>query len=302
VRALHARACRARETAPVIGEYPTVAPAPKDARARSKARQTTARIVHGALRRLGFDLIRVRNIDDFATRRGLALDLSDVVVDVGANVGQYGTLLRGAGFSGRIVSFEPLPSAFEHLRARAAADGRWTCFPIALGDHSAAAVLNVSGNRVSSSMLRVRHKESTDAPETAVVDRVEVQVGTLDSLRDELFSAGERLFVKLDVQGAEAQVLAGAWRTLDQVTAIECELTILPLYEDQPLISEMTRLLAERHFRLVAIEPEYRDLRTGELKQLNGLFVTPELRSRGLASAWEGSARTQPVSNSPTAY
>lgn len=217
--------------------------------------------------------MRLRHIDDFATRRLLAFHHTDVVVDVGANVGQYALLARRAGFAGRIVSFEPLPSAFEQLLERATDDERWSCLPLALDERCGIGALNISRNLVSSSLLRTTAEERQQAPETAAVDQIDVRIATLDSLREELFSPDERLFLKLDVQGAEARVFAGAARTLDRVRAIECELAILKLYDGQPLISDIALILRDRGFRLVTIEPEYRDLRTGELKQVNGLFL-----------------------------
>lgn len=217
--------------------------------------------------------MRVKYLDDFATRRSLVLDGADTVVDVGANVGAYARLVRTAGFEGRIVSFEPLPSAFRRLGQAAASDSRWTCLPIGLTDQTGVETLNVSQNLVSSSFLTVTSREARDAPETAVVDRVEAQVATLDSLRDRLFAPTERLFVKLDVQGAETRVLAGMPELLPQVVGIESELSIVPLYEGQETLSQIVALLGERGFRLIALEPEYRDLRSGELKQVNGLFV-----------------------------
>jgi FkbM family methyltransferase len=215
----------------------------------------------------------VKYLDDFATRRSLVLDGADTVVDVGANVGAYARLVRTAGFEGRIVSFEPLPSAFRRLSQAAASDSQWTCLPIGLTDETGVETLNVSQNLVSSSFLTVTSREARDAPETAVVDHVEAQVATLDSLRDRLFAPTERLFVKLDVQGAETRVLAGMPELLPQVVGIESELSILPLYEGQETLSRVVALLGEHGFRLIALEPEYRDLRSGELKQVNGLFV-----------------------------
>jgi FkbM family methyltransferase len=231
-----------------------------------------ARLGHQAFRTLGFDIVRLRHLDDFTTRRSLALHHADVVVDVGAHVGVYAQLVREARFRGRIVSFEPFPTAFEQLSKVSASDPLWTCLGVGLSDRTGPATLNVSKNAVSSSFLPVSASEARAAPETAVIDRVETQVTTLDSLRDTLFAPTERLFVKIDVQGAEARVLAGAVRTMGRIVAIESELSILPLYRGQEPMSEMVRLLASYGFRLVALETAYRDIRTGELKQVNGLF------------------------------
>lgn len=242
-------------------------------RPRSKARLTAARFAHETLRKLGFDVIRVRNVDDFATRRSLALRGADTVIDVGANVGSYARLVRRAGFTGRIVSFEPLPVAFDRLCGAAESDPLWTCLPLGLGDRVGVARLHVSRNLASSSLLRLAPDEARAAPETEVVEEVEVQIATLDSLRGASFAPDERLFLKLDVQGAEARVIAGGAETLDHVQAIESELSLTPLYEGQVLITQLVQLLSERGFRLIALENEYRDLRSGELKQVNGLFV-----------------------------
>ena len=47
----------------------------------------------------------------------------DTAIDVGANTGQFGALLRRIGFRGHIYSVEPVRAAFETLSERSAADG-----------------------------------------------------------------------------------------------------------------------------------------------------------------------------------
>jgi FkbM family methyltransferase len=68
----------------------------------------------------------------------------DLVVDVGASVGQYASDLRAAGYGGRIVSFEPLQGPYGVLAAGAARDGCWEAHRLALGDEAGDARMNVS--------------------------------------------------------------------------------------------------------------------------------------------------------------
>jgi FkbM family methyltransferase len=219
------------------------------------------------------DVVRTRHIGDFGARRMLALRDVDVAVDVGANVGQYGRLLRGAAYSGRIVSFEPLEDQFRELEQGCRADSMWTCRRVGLSDQAGVRTMVVSANPASSSLLEFVPETLADAPELRPVGAAEIEVVALDDIADERWSGRDQLLLKLDVQGSELDVLRGGRRTLAQAVAIEVELTILALYEGQPLISEVTAFLAEAGFGLVAIEPGYRDLRTGRLAQLDGLFV-----------------------------
>ena len=80
----------------------------------------------------------------------------DLVLDVGANKGQFGLSLRNQiGYRGRIVSFEPLSEAFAELRRIAARDVAWSCHNLALGDETGSATINISANSHSSSLLPV---------------------------------------------------------------------------------------------------------------------------------------------------
>ncbi len=58
----------------------------------------------------------------------------DCVLDVGGNMGQYrDTLRQEAGYSGRIISFEPTKKYAESLRERSRSDPGWIVFDFALG-------------------------------------------------------------------------------------------------------------------------------------------------------------------------
>src|SRR3954465_2500661 len=66
--------------------------------------------------------------------RFIAAHRPDAVLDIGANAGQFAAALRGVGYRGRLISFEPQPPAFASLKAKADADPTWECHQVALGE------------------------------------------------------------------------------------------------------------------------------------------------------------------------
>ena len=197
----------------------------------------------------------------------------DAVVDVGANEGLFARRLRDEGFTGRIVSFEPLSSAFVLLALASAPDPKWECLRLGLGATTGAATLNVAGNLASSSFLPMERELTEADPRLAYIGREECSLSTLDILASGLFQPEERLYLKLDVQGFELEVLRGAEATLEHVLVLDVELSQTQLYEGAPLIDEVVAYLAERDYVLLGTEPAYVHPRTGETVQLNGLFV-----------------------------
>jgi FkbM family methyltransferase len=196
-----------------------------------------------------------------------------VVLDVGANRGQFASELRVGGYGGRIVSFEPLATAYTALRHAAADDPRWESRRLALSDSDGEAELHVSGNSVSSSLLAMEARHVDAAPTSRYVATERVPQARLDALADELRLAGNAIYLKLDVQGAEAQAFEGARKTLPHVVAIETELSLVPLYRDQLLLREMLDLLDAAGFDPVSLEPAYADPRNGHVLQVDGIFL-----------------------------
>ena len=97
------------------------------------------------------------------------------MLDVGANSGQFAASLRDAGYQGRIVSFEPLSGAFADLERAAASDPLWSCINLALGEENCTAVINVSANSYSSSLLGVCDWSLSVEPSISAVGREEVR-------------------------------------------------------------------------------------------------------------------------------
>jgi len=81
------------------------------------------------------------------------------------------------------------------------------------------------------------------------------------------------VFLKIDVQGFEIEVLQGATTLLPRLCAIQLELSLVPLYQGAPVMTEVIRYLDERGFELFQLQPGFRDERDGRLLQADGYFV-----------------------------
>ncbi|OBK43400.1 FkbM family methyltransferase [Mycobacterium sp. 1081908.1] len=198
----------------------------------------------------------------------------DVVLDVGANSGQYAAGLRAAGFEGRMVSFEPLAGPFSVLEGKTQTDPRWECRRCALGDADGTISINVAGNAGESSSVLPMLKSHQDAfPPANYVGTEDVPVHRLDSLAPELLRGSEAVFLKIDVQGFEKQVLAGAESTVrDRCVGMQLELSFLPLYEGGLLIREALDIAYSLGFTLTGLSPCFTDMRNGRTLQADGIF------------------------------
>jgi FkbM family methyltransferase len=197
-----------------------------------------------------------------------ALSSVDIVLDVGANTGQYASRLRAQGYRGQIVSFEPLVDAYAQLEAAASEDPLWLTFNVALGDMNAQAVIHVSENSYPSSLLPLTERCRSASPDVAYVSDQAITMAKLDDL---VVPEGLAL-LKIDVQGTEDAVIRGAHETLRRVVAVEIELSLVSLYRGQKLAHEMCAMLRTKGFVPVALENAFADPATNEVLQIDCLF------------------------------
>lgn len=201
----------------------------------------------------------------------------DLVLDVGAGVGQYGTTLRKMGYGGRIASFEPLTTARAKVEVRAAADASWSVLPYALGEADGSTVLHVAGNSGSSSILDMLERHRAAAPVSVYVGEESVEVRRLDGILDQVLGSASRPFLKLDVQGYELAVLRGAGDRLPSFVGMQLELSTVPLYAGAPLRGEVEEFLAGAGYALAGVKQGFSDPATGQMLQLDGIFVRQDL-------------------------
>lgn len=198
----------------------------------------------------------------------------DLLLDVGANVGQYAMRARAAGYTGDIVSFEPLPVAHAALLEAARDDPRWRVHPrCAVGAAPGSAEINVASNSFSSSLLPMLDAHADAAPHSVYVGKTLTEVVTLDAVIDGYRRRDQKVFLKVDTQGFEAQVLDGARATLEHVVAVQLELSLVPLYAGQQLYRHFLDFFAARGFELWSLEEGFVDPRSGRMLQFDAVFA-----------------------------
>jgi FkbM family methyltransferase len=213
--------------------------------------------------RCRLELVRIRaNPGQPETLLGLRLDHLfsslgiDLVLDVGAHVGDYAGFLRRNGYTGRIISFEPVASNYEVLRLTALSDDRWDTLNVALGSEEGESQMNVTNSTVFSSFHQPNDYALGEFGSRAVVDHVErVVVRRLDRVLPEIVEPGKRIFLKMDTQGWDLEVLRGASGVLGDVKAIQSEVSVVPIYGRMPSLQASLDHFRQLGFSLAGLFP-----------------------------------------------
>lgn len=224
---------------------------------------------HRVLSAMGVSAVRYHQTYEANRAATLRRRSIDLVIDVGANVGQYAMGLRQNGYAGRILSIEPLPDAFNRLERAMHRDPLWSGLNAAAGVESSRATLNVSADSVCSSLLEPSQTLLDAIPTARVVSTVQVNVLRL---RDVLLPDYTKLLLKLDVQGFEREALAGAGSLLDRVDVLELELALQPSYESGYTLESALPELVKLGFSVTSIGRGASDSSTGQLIDLDVLL------------------------------
>jgi len=197
--------------------------------------------VKSSLNALGYTLLDLNKNNDLrvflAGHLKSVLENLDIncVLDVGANVGEYGRMLRGTGYQGRIVSIEPVSDVFRNLQEAAAGDSEWVTLRLACGSVEEERAINLFSLNVLNSLRQP--SELFRLIDSSGVNRTEmVTVRRLDSIFEDAVKGIDqpRVFLKTDTQGFDLEVLQGAGKRIDDVVGLQTEVSLQPLYEDGP--------------------------------------------------------------------
>lgn len=151
-----------------------------------------------------------KNVLDYLTQH-FALSNDLTIFDVGANIGEYSTLLKQV-FSKKAVihAFEPSPKTFGKLKLNIGDDAKIRVYNFGFGDSNAKTVLYSNADE---SGLASVYKRRLDHFNINMDRREEIEIKTLDTFCDDQ-KIDHIHFLKLDVEGNELRVLEGASKML----------------------------------------------------------------------------------------
>lgn len=237
--------------------------------------------IRSTLLKLGWDVRRTSSLQatkraayheqELAKWRILANYSPDVVLDIGANTGQFAALVRGLLPRTRIISFEPLAECYAELCRQQSRLAPWRGMPYALGDADGSMEIRRSDFTPSSSLLPMDQLHKDELPHTARTVTETIQVRRLDGLADELRLEGTYV-AKIDVQGYTLPVLRGGERLLRGARAIIAEVSLQPLYVGEATFAETYALLTSWGFVYRGNVDQWFSSRDGRVLQADCLF------------------------------
>ena len=193
-----------------------------------------------------------------------------MVVDIGANRGQFALAVREWAPKARVISFEPLPGPAKLFRRVFSGDGAVTLHEAAIGPAAETKMMHVSARDDSSSLLPISSQQEKLFPGTHEAGTTEVRAAPLEEfLKAEEIPSPAML--KLDVQGFEYEALVGCESMLPHFDRVYCECSFVELYSGQKLAYEVIDWLSDRDFCLIGVfNPAYD--RHGRAIQADFLF------------------------------
>jgi FkbM family methyltransferase len=231
------------------------------------------KFINTYFQKLGYQINRYPNADFRRRLQFLKQYQINKIFDVGANFGQFAMSLRKFSYSGEIISFEPLSSAFKQLKVNSENYKNWKPNNCAIGNENKKAIINISSNSHSSSINDILEAHINAEQNSRYIGTEQVEMKTLDSIFNDFCSEGDRVALKIDTQGFEKNVIDGANNSLQKIILIQLEMSIIPLYKDEVLLPDMIKYLNERNFKLISIENGFSNPKTQHLLQVDGVFL-----------------------------
>ena len=191
------------------------------------------------------------------------------VIDVGAHEGKWTISTKNIFFEAPFIMFEARDEMRGELERVASSYPNVQFYVALLGPKESPGETFFRGQGSGSS----RYRERSDAQMTST----EVPMTTLDKVLPATLTGP--LFLKLDVQGGELDVLRGAKGTLAKTEVVQLEVALLPYNEGAPTASEVVTFMDEQGFTIYDIAGFVRPNKK-DLAQIDVIFVRKESNLR----------------------
>lgn len=229
-----------------------------------------------ALRKIGNKFgVDVKMTDEEILIKQITYNKIDMIFDIGANKGQFGELIYKLGYRGKMVSFEPLTSAYEVLLSKCKSIEGWEAAEkCAVGDEDGEIEINISENSISSSVMGMLEEHESAAPQSKYIGTERVKICKLDTIFDKHAGNCKNVLVKVDTQGYEEKVLNGCVNSMRKIKGLFLEMSLVNLYEGQALFKDLVDRLSKNGFKMHGIQPAFVNKETGRVLQVDATFFT----------------------------
>lgn len=194
------------------------------------------------------------------------------IVDIGANVGQFGKKIRQYYPAAHLYSFEPIPFVCDELKLNFKDDPNFTAINVGLGDSDGKTKFHMNLFSDSSSMLEIGELHTKNFPYTKDEVEIEVEVKQLDNClkADEI---QKPYLVKIDVQGFEEQVINGGLQVIRNAEMVITESSYKELYKGQSLFDTLYDKLKAMGFDYAGNLEQMESAFNGEPLQGDAIFI-----------------------------
>ena len=174
----------------------------------------------------------------------------------------------------KLIIIEPLPDAFALLQKKFGKNRRVELHNVAIGERESVETLKITRDTTGASLLQPREEmHAVIGSNWTITSEVQVKMTTLDRLLNDL---AEVSLLKIDVQGYEKPVLAGANQTLTKTKFLLIELNFMPQYDGGSWLGEVHEILT-RDFGFFLANASAPQVLNGRASMCDGLYVNPNL-------------------------
>lgn len=210
-------------------------------------------------RRFGYELIKRRKHPTSNTHIINLVNAYkiDLVLDVGANLGQFGKTLRQEGYGGEIHSFEPVSATYGLLEKASHADKQWFVHHCAMGNECGNSTINIAGSPDLSSLLMPNKFGKEKYKKIETLRKENIKISTIDTFLEQQITDldNRRIFLKMDTQGYDLNVFKGSSNTLKYIVCILSEISLIPIYFGMPHYLDALKNYEEQGFIITGLYP-----------------------------------------------
>ena len=228
---------------------------------------------------LGYDLKKITSLFYNCFNSDLKFLNIDTVIDIGASKGNYAKNLRKNGYKNLIISIEPILSDYNNLIHKSKNDKKWLIHErCAIDNKNSKKKFYISKNFSSSSLLKIKSNHIKSDPNSKKILTKMINTQTLEDIYKNynLKNKNKNVYLKLDVQGNEKNILDGGKKILKEFSAIEIELSTVSLYEQSKEYTYFVNFFKKKGFILYDIERVFFNKKKMQLLQFNALFVNKD--------------------------